>query len=62
MQNKLPKGALKGKVYKVLELKDESGAKLDHDIKEIGNYEAKINLHPQVQTQLKISVQPDSWM
>ena len=56
LQSNFPNGALSGKAYKVLDVKDESGSSLNHDIKEVGEYQADISLHPKVDVRVKIIV------
>ena len=56
LQSKFPKGALDGKAYKVLDIRDQSGAVVDHDIKELGDYDVDVSLHADVHAKLKLSV------
>eukprot|EP00565_Helicotheca_tamesis_P009704 CAMPEP_0185729954 /NCGR_PEP_ID=MMETSP1171-20130828/7790_1 /TAXON_ID=374046 /ORGANISM="Helicotheca tamensis, Strain CCMP826" /LENGTH=244 /DNA_ID=CAMNT_0028398905 /DNA_START=89 /DNA_END=823 /DNA_ORIENTATION=+ len=56
LKSKFPKGALGGKQVKILEMKDEEGKSLDHDIKETGEYTATISLLKDMSADFKVSV------
>jgi len=59
VQKKLPKGSLEGKIFKVLSVKDDSDSLVSHDIKNVGVYKIKLNLHTDVQVDVTINVQAE---
>jgi len=57
LRKKLPKNALSSKAIKVTEVcSGEDGKPLDHDIKEVGNYQVSIALQHEISTSLKLEV------
>mmetsp|Transcript_23122 Transcript_23122/g.35679 ORF Transcript_23122/g.35679 Transcript_23122/m.35679 type:complete len:156 (-) Transcript_23122:63-530(-) len=55
-----PKGVLAGKAVKVVNIKDEGGSVLKHDIKEIGEYGVTLSLHAKVKVDFKVDINAEA--
>lgn len=57
LRSQFPKGsAMEGKGVKVLKIKDEEGAPVDHDIKWLGNFSVTISLSNDIRTDVSVTV------